>query len=347
MSTETPLVLNSNPLISAICQSIEYEERATDESTTEITLKSDSGYGQIDHITFENGLTAINLDVDLTEDLTIKIPSNKNNILYFLYTLEGICYHSFDNSERFSKIDELKTVAVASSRYQQNILVIKKGIPFKGNILTIDRDTYTKSFECQYKPKHQKLKDLHTIFDMLRDYLFDCAHNLKITEQLRSIKNIKFSECISSLIQLQSRYQIILSYHIEQLYNETYTERDYLNISRSEIQKIKSVTEYIIDNPGSNHSQEKLCAQFFISQSKLQNGFKKVHNTTVSNFTRKVRLDKAEDLLLSSDLNVSEIVYTVGFTSRSYFSKIFKSRFGCNPSAYKSRYKSVGEALDI
>ena len=157
---------------------------------------------------------------------------------------------------------------------------------------------------------------------------------------MRCINNILLSESVSTRVQLQSRYQLILSQHIECLYSETYEERENANISRSEIQKIRTITEHIIDNPGLNHSQDKLCSQFFVSQSKLQNGFKEVHKTTVSNFTRKVRLDKAKELLQSSDLNVSEIVYTVGFTSRSYFSKIFKLEFGCNPTAYKSRYKT-------
>ena len=340
MSKQTQLSCNSNVLISTLQSALKFDEKTTHEGINEMFLKCDSGFGQIDHITFENGLTALNFDINPSEDLILKIPNNNHHILHFFYALEGICYHSFDSSEKFSKVDELKTVAVASSRYQQNIIIIKKGISFKGNLITIDKDDYTYNFEYKNASERQKLLELHTIFDMLRDYLFECAHDLKIAEQLRYIQSLKVSDSVSFLLQLQARYQVILSHHIEQLYNETYKERNNTKISRSEIQKIKAVTEHIVDNPGSDHCQDKLCSQFFISQSKLQYGFREIHNTTVSNFTRKVRLDKAKDLLLNSDLNVSEIVYTVGFTSRSYFSKIFKLQFGCNPSAYKSLNKS-------
>ncbi|WP_051229712.1 helix-turn-helix domain-containing protein [Psychroserpens burtonensis] len=124
------------------------------------------------------------------------------------------------------------------------------------------------------------------------------------------------------------------------MYTETFNKEDCYNISQSQIQKIRIITNHIIDNPGLNHSQDELCSQFFISQSKLQFGFKEIHKTTVSNFTRNVRLEKSEELLCNSELNISEIVYTVGFTSRSYFSKIFKLKYGCNPTAYKQRLQT-------
>ena len=38
-----------------------------------------------------------------------------------------------------------------------------------------------------------------------------------------------------------------------------------------------------------------------------------------------------------SDLNISEIVYTIGFSSRSYFSKIFKEKYNISPNEYKSK----------
>ena len=51
----------------------------------------------------------------------------------------------------------------------------------------------------------------------------------------------------------------------------------------------------------------------------------------VAQQVRKLALDEvirlAEELIKTTDLNISEIVYTVGLTSRSYFCKIFKSFF--------------------
>jgi len=41
----------------------------------------------------------------------------------------------------------------------------------------------------------------------------------------------------------------------------------------------------------------------------------------------------------TTDLNISEIVYSVGITSRSYSSKIFKDHYNMSPNDYRSKIK--------
>lgn len=330
----------SNPLLNSISAFIDFETSNTVNGKTELLIKNDSGSGAVDFTTFENKLKVINFDACLNEELVINI-SNQKNTLYFFYILEGVCEHSFNYSEKKSSIDALRTVSFASSKNNHHQLIIKKGLSFKGNIITIDRDIYIKNFLLNFNTNEVKLSNLYLIFDTLKNQLLKCPFNLDISKEL-GIVNVKTKEeSITSNLQLQSRYQLILSQHIDQLYKELFNRKDSYSISQAEIQKIRSITSHIIENPSSNHSQDKLCSQFFVSQSKLQSGFKAVHKTTVSNFTRNIRLEKSEELLSKSELNVSEIVYAVGFTSRSYFSKIFKLKYGSNPTAYRARIKKT------
>ncbi len=46
-------------------------------------------------------------------------------------------------------------------------------------------------------------------------------------------------------------------------------------------------------------------------------------------------MDKASELLLNSDLNITQIAYKVGYTEQSNFSRKFTAYFGCSPSQYK------------
>ncbi len=46
----------------------------------------------------------------------------------------------------------------------------------------------------------------------------------------------------------------------------------------------------------------------------------------------------AKDLLLNFDYSISEIVYMVGLSSRSYFSKIFRDQYGTSPSEFRKNY---------
>ncbi|MCB0387243.1 MAG: helix-turn-helix transcriptional regulator, partial [Winogradskyella sp.] len=82
-------------------------------------------------------------------------------------------------------------------------------------------------------------------------------------------------------------------------------------------------------------------SQFGLSPSKLQEGFKLMHGHTVTEYIREVRIKKAEELIKNTDMNISEVVYTIGLTSRSYFSKIFKEKYNCSPKDYKFAQRSM------
>ncbi|WP_044205542.1 two-component regulator propeller domain-containing protein [Flammeovirga sp. OC4] len=57
-------------------------------------------------------------------------------------------------------------------------------------------------------------------------------------------------------------------------------------------------------------------------------------------FVRNIRLQKALELLKTSELNISEIAYEVGFNDPQYFRKSFKKQFGQTPTQYRKPIKS-------
>ena len=68
--------------------------------------------------------------------------------------------------------------------------------------------------------------------------------------------------------------------------------------------------------------------------NKLQEGFQSIFGKTVNEYIRDVRLTRALNILLAGNKNVSEVVYELGLSSRSYFSKIFKEKYGVSPGKY-------------
>lgn len=62
-------------------------------------------------------------------------------------------------------------------------------------------------------------------------------------------------------------------------------------------------------------------------------------------FIRSVKLDKAAVLLEKSDMNISQISYSVGFATPNYFARAFKSRFNMLPSEYIQLKRNVKEQL--
>ena len=54
------------------------------------------------------------------------------------------------------------------------------------------------------------------------------------------------------------------------------------------------------------------------------------------------RVERAQDLLRSSNLTVTEVCHLVGFTSLGSFSSRFRELVGVTPSAYQRRWAEVG-----
>jgi AraC family transcriptional activator of pyochelin receptor len=63
----------------------------------------------------------------------------------------------------------------------------------------------------------------------------------------------------------------------------------------------------------------------------LNRGFRKVYGISVFGYLRKMRLEKARDLLEKGGMNVTEAAFAVGYSSLSSFSRAFSAHFGFKP----------------
>jgi AraC-like DNA-binding protein len=75
-----------------------------------------------------------------------------------------------------------------------------------------------------------------------------------------------------------------------------------------------------------------LAGELFLSRSKLYRKIKALTGDTANEFIRKVRLEKAKQIIEGTEYTISEICYKVGFSSPSYFTKCFKDHFGVLPT---------------
>ena len=297
------------------------------------------GKGTVKTFDFKNGMAVDLFDLQLFDNFTVTLHHDTNEYLYFFYGIDGICYHNFKGKEKYTIIDELQTVIIGGNKNAVSEVTIKKNLKFNFIVITIDKELYFKRFQKKYSPPENKVAKLRKAFNELNNYVYHCSHNLKVAEQIRLLRNNSVEFNISYLMYFKSYFQLIFLIQVEQFYKEVYEERLATSLTKTELQKVRKITEYIIDNPSLNHSIKKLCFQSLLSPVKLQEGFRCLHGTTVSNYIKNIRVDKARDLLIYSDHNVSEIAYMVGFASRSYFCKIFKEKFGLNALAYKEKYK--------
>jgi AraC family transcriptional regulator, transcriptional activator of the genes for pyochelin and ferripyochelin receptors len=96
--------------------------------------------------------------------------------------------------------------------------------------------------------------------------------------------------------------------------------------------RLYQAKEILINNLEKPPSLEELAKLVGISDFKLKRGFRQIFGTTVFKYLHDYRLKQAKKLLLAGEMSVEQVLYQVGFASRSYFAKAFRQKFGINPS---------------
>lgn len=72
-----------------------------------------------------------------------------------------------------------------------------------------------------------------------------------------------------------------------------------------------------------------------VSRSHFHYLFKKSTGKTLTAYITEKRIERAVRLLKDSDLSIAEVAYSNGFSSQSYFSKVFKRLVGMSPREYR------------
>lgn len=79
-----------------------------------------------------------------------------------------------------------------------------------------------------------------------------------------------------------------------------------------------------------------LATSLAMSKSQVYRKLKALTGRTPSYYIRITRLKKGKELLETTQLNISEIAYEVGFTDPNYFSRTFQQEFGKSPSDFRN-----------
>ena len=97
---------------------------------------------------------------------------------------------------------------------------------------------------------------------------------------------------------------------------------------------IKVIEENISNN---EYSIDDLSVTLGLSHDNFYRKIKSLSGMSAAQFIRMIRLKRAAQMLDSTDLTISEILYEVGFTNPSYFAKCFKQQFGLSATEYQNK----------
>ncbi|MGC3991367.1 MAG: AraC family transcriptional regulator [Chthoniobacteraceae bacterium] len=91
----------------------------------------------------------------------------------------------------------------------------------------------------------------------------------------------------------------------------------------------------------------ELAKQIGCSPFHLSRNFSEQNGMTIPQYLRQVRMERAAELLRSGSYNVTEVAFTVGYSSLGHFSKSFCEEIGCCPSLYPQALSVLGKGKPV
>ena len=138
-------------------------------------------------------------------------------------------------------------------------------------------------------------------------------------------------------------HEIALKTYIQQLglfFLRQWENEHQLDINTSDETRMFDVFDFIEENYSDPISASAMAKKYFVSSSYFSRWFKKVTGMTFKQYLNSVRVNRAAELLITTNHNVTEIALMTGFVTTSYFIKQFKLlNGGCSPKRFKTTYK--------
>lgn len=134
---------------------------------------------------------------------------------------------------------------------------------------------------------------------------------------------------LEKLLELRRRLQERYSRLNQFFPTHTGMNRDAADLEERFLQKVVRIVEERMADE--DFDMPQLCKAVNMSRSNLFRKLKSLTGKSATDFIRTLRLEKARALLETTDKNVTEVCYAVGFGSPNYFSRAFHETFGMPP----------------
>ncbi|GEP97539.1 AraC family transcriptional regulator [Chitinophaga cymbidii] len=114
-------------------------------------------------------------------------------------------------------------------------------------------------------------------------------------------------------------------------------------LNRTDNARINAVYDYIQSHYLQQVSLSEISNRVNMSEKYFSRFFSKVMKKPFFEFLNEYRINRACKLLIETDMQISEVCYSSGFESVSFFYRQFRKFKGCQPKTYRRNYQRVAE----
>ncbi|CAM4148298.1 BLUF domain-containing protein [Zobellia nedashkovskayae] len=311
-----------------------------------MSIANEHGSGYISLYEILPGFTAWIYNINFCRDLVINMNFTDDRPYYFGYNVSGYQLQKFPKEVDYKKISQGQNFIIISKPNSSSEFIIPKDIAYKCCYIIINPELLKKS---KIPSKIRIIQDLAESFKLENEndpFRYFGNIDARIGTYADIIIENERTDIIGRLIT-EGAILRMLGSQIEAHDHDSKTNNYKSSLTKSELSRITYIGDYVLNNISEKVSIDEISLHLRISPKKLQSGIRFLYGYSANEYLTRLRLEHSKELMHSTDMNISEICFAVGYQSKSYFSKIFLDTFGNSPSAYRKSYEDANLLYDI
>jgi hypothetical protein len=223
-----------------------------------LALDSDLIKGNIDGVTFINGITSIQVSLTFSDDTLLSIePLSKSSVL-FAYCTEGSINHSFGISGHKSILRKHHSAVVTSNRSINTILHFKRNIPIKLSLIKVETE------EAAHANSSLISQLKKTFLHKEANYSYQGLQNLKIAKKLHQLNSITEQGLIGHILKKEIMQSILEMEIDDNTDNLIKVSRAIKRSARNQINELKKIPTFI-----KNYAVETIYGKVINSKNRI------------------------------------------------------------------------------
>ena len=248
--------------------------------------------------------------------------TNSSSISAVYKQAEGYLEHRFFFPETYIYPKDSSSIALLDDSGEDDYLLktIQKAIQLK--------DSY--SLKQDINRLFVKYKTRQCVSHIYIRFLFSNLLQI-LAKELMELKETEFKVKIAAIYSTQNLVEI------EKIINELLNQgiKNLEVDHQSPKHAIHLVKQYIYEHYRDDLSLNILADKVFLTPRYLSSIFIQETGYGISKYIKHLRMNKAKELLLGTNMKINEICTAVGYSNLSYFCKSFQEDFGATPEKYR------------
>lgn len=231
-----------------------------------------------------------------------------------LYITEGSARFQLEQNEYVAEKDSI--VIVNSNELHSGYV---ETTPYLCKVLSLNPANFLKDIDCQnlrFQPIIQK--------------------NARIVTYIEELFSEHATQSIAYRDNCKAMLTQLLVYLIRNYASDSLTDK--LSEKRQKnLDRLSQVLSYITEHYAEHITNRELAAMMHLSEDRFGHLFRKNVGMAPQQYVTETRLEKAKELIQSSDFTITEISRIVGFQDYNHFGRQFQKRYGCTPRELKKQ----------